>query len=157
MPHIAPSHQASPEKIARVNILPTIASGSLISLIILCLGWELWWAPLRPGGSMLVLKAVLLLLPLRGVLKVRRYTLQWTSLLLLFYLLEGATRGTSDQGLSQYLAQAELVLTLICFTTIVTYLRMTRPPKENTKLASHLVKVTDSFEEGGTVLGKQEK
>lgn len=109
--------------------LPFVASASLIALIFLCLGWELWWAPLRPGGSWLVLKAVFLLLPLRGILQGRRYTYQWTSLFLLFYLFEGSTRATSDTGLSQILAMGELALTLICFTAIVTYLRATRPPK----------------------------
>lgn len=109
--------------------LPLLASISLIALIFLCLGWELWWAPLRPGGSWLVLKAVFLLLPLRGILQGRRYTFQWTSLFLLFYVFEGSTRATSDTGLSQILAIAELLLTLICFTAIVTYLRATRPLK----------------------------
>jgi uncharacterized membrane protein len=109
--------------------LAVVASVSLISLIFLCLGWELWWAPLRPGGSLLVLKAVLLLLPLRGVLKSRRYTLQWTSLFLLFYLFEGSARSMSDQGLSQQLAMAEFLITTICFTSIVAYLRITRPAK----------------------------
>jgi uncharacterized membrane protein len=115
------------------DTLPTkltlVASISLISLIFLCLGWELWWAPLRAGGSLLVLKAALLLFPLRGVLKSRRYTLQWTSLFLLFYLFEGSARSLSDQGLSQQLAMVELLITTICFASIVTYLRITRPAK----------------------------
>ena len=42
-----------------------LAAASLIALLALCLAWELWLAPLRPGGSMLVLKALPLLLPLR--------------------------------------------------------------------------------------------
>lgn len=112
-----------------IHQLPNIARISLIALIFLCLGWELWWAPLRPGGSWLVLKAVFLLLPLRGILHGRRYTLQWTSLFLLFYLLEGSVRVSSDQGTSQWLAGIELILTLICFSAIVVYLRATRPPK----------------------------
>lgn len=119
-----------------IRRLPLIASISLIALIFLCLGWELWWAPLRPGGSWLVLKAVFLLFPLRGILQGRRYTFQWTSLFLLFYLFEGSTRATSDTGLSQILAMGELALTLVCFTAIVTYLRATRPPKPNTTKAT---------------------
>ena len=53
------------------------ASVSLIALIFLCLTWELWLAPLRPGGSWLVLKLLPLLAALMGVLRGRRYTLQW--------------------------------------------------------------------------------
>ena len=112
-----------------IKRLPLVASVSLFALMLLCLGWELWWAPLRPGGSWLVMKAVLLLLPLRGILHCRRYTYQWTSLFLLFYLFEGSSRSMSDTGLSQSLAQLELVLTIVCFGAIVTYLRVTRPPK----------------------------
>ena len=41
------------------------AVASLLALILLTLAWELWLAPLRPGGSWLVLKAAILLLPLR--------------------------------------------------------------------------------------------
>ena len=81
---------------------------------------------------MLVLKAVLLLIPLPGILKGRRYTYQWTSLFLLLYLFEGSARSMSDQGLSQMLAIAELALTVICFTAIVSYLRLTRPSKTPT-------------------------
>jgi uncharacterized membrane protein len=44
------------------------ACSSLITLVFLCLAWELWLASLRPGGSWLVLKAAPLLAPLTGVL-----------------------------------------------------------------------------------------
>ena len=35
-----------------------LAVGSLLGLIVLSLVWELWAAPLRPGGSLLALKAL---------------------------------------------------------------------------------------------------
>ena len=92
-----------------------LATVSLIALLTLCLAWELWLAPLRPGGSMLALKALPLLLPLRGILHGRRYTHQWTSLLVLLYLAEGTTRALSDQGAGQILAVAETVLALLLF------------------------------------------
>ncbi|MCP1573743.1 putative membrane protein [Herbaspirillum rubrisubalbicans] len=72
------------------------ASSSLVALILLCLAWELMLAPLRPGGSWMVLKVLPLLLPLRGVLKRDVYTLQWSSMLILVYLAEGLVRATSD-------------------------------------------------------------
>jgi len=79
----------------------TLASASLIALIALCLAWEGWLAPLRPGGSWMILKGALLLLPLFGILRGKRYTFKWLSLLIQFYLLEGLLRATSDHGLSR--------------------------------------------------------
>ncbi|MGZ5859133.1 MAG: DUF2069 domain-containing protein, partial [Burkholderiaceae bacterium] len=66
---------------------------SLLALIALCVAWELVLAPLRPGGSWMVLKVLPLLVPLRGVLKRDVYTLQWTSMLILIYFAEGIVRA----------------------------------------------------------------
>ena len=107
-----------------------IASTSLIALIFLCLGWELWWAPLKPGGSWLVLKAVFLLAPLFGILRGKRYTYKWLSLFIQFYVLEGLTRATSDYGLSQLLAIGESILAIIIFVSVILYVRATRCPPE---------------------------
>jgi len=97
--------------------------GSLVLLILLCVAWELVLAPLRPGGSWLVLKVVPLLLPLRGVLKRDLYTMQWSSMLILLYFGEGIVRATSDRGLSATLGWAEVALTCIFFTCSILYLR----------------------------------
>jgi uncharacterized membrane protein len=114
-----------------------ITCTSLIGLIFLCLGWELWWAPLRPGGSWLVLKAVFLLAPLFGILRGKRYTYKWLSLFIQFYILEGLTRATSDRGLSQQLAIAESVLAIIIFVSVILYVRATRQaPEEKAAPAS---------------------
>jgi uncharacterized membrane protein len=99
------------------------AAASLIALIFLGLGWELWWAPLRPGGSWLVLKILPLLAPLFGVLRGRRYTHQWLSLLSLAYVTEGVVRAASDGGLSARLAVAEIILAALLFTSTVLYVR----------------------------------
>jgi uncharacterized membrane protein len=112
-----------------------IASASLIALIFLCLGWELWWAPVRPGGSWLALKAVFLLAPLFGILRGKRYTYKWVSLFVQFYLLEGLVRATSEYGLAQRLAIGETALATILFVSVILYIRATRPP-ETKKAAS---------------------
>lgn len=105
-----------------------LASGaSLAALIILCLSWELWLAPLRPGGSLLALKALPLALPLAGILSGRRYTYQWSSMLILFYFAEGVARAWSERGISQGLAVSETVLSLVFFFAAVAYARLTRP------------------------------
>jgi uncharacterized membrane protein len=105
-----------------------LASTSLIALIFLCLAWELWLAPIKPGGSWLVLKAALLLAPLFGILRGKRYTYKWTSLLIQLYLLEGLVRATSDSGLAQWLAVAESILAVALFAFVILYLRATRGP-----------------------------
>ncbi|HAF54285.1 MAG TPA: DUF2069 domain-containing protein, partial [Thauera sp.] len=56
------------------QMLSRISSVALLSLIALCVVWEGWLAPLRPGGSWLMLKALPLLPAVFGVLRGRRYT-----------------------------------------------------------------------------------
>ncbi len=89
------------------------ATAALIALIALSIAWEWWLAPLRPGGSALVLKALPLLLALPGVWRQRLYTLQWASMLILLYFAEGVVRGWSDRGLSSRLGWLEAALTLV--------------------------------------------
>lgn len=109
-----------------MTFLRRAAAASLAALVVLCLAWELWLAPLRPGGSLIALKALPLLLPLPGILAGRRYTFQWSSLLILAYFAEGATRAWSDTGLSQRLAGAEIVLSVAFFAAAVAYARLSR-------------------------------
>lgn len=104
-----------------------LCSTTLISLIFLCLAWEGWLAPIRPGGSWLTLKAAFLLPALFGVLRGKRYTYKWLSLFVQFYLLEGLTRATSDVGLSRWLAAGEIVLAIAVFASAVMFIRATRP------------------------------
>jgi len=109
-----------------LRALRLAASGSLIGLLVLCLAWELWLAPLRPGGTLLALKAAPLALPLGGILSGRRYTYQWSSMLILAYLAEGVTRAWSERGAAQALAAAEIALSLAFFASAVAYARLTR-------------------------------
>jgi len=102
------------------------ASASLVALVFLCLAWELFLAPLKPGGSWAVLKVLPLLAPLFGVLRGKRYTYQWSTLLIWLYAAEGATRAYTDRGLSAGLAAGEFALALACFGFAVAYLRSTR-------------------------------
>ncbi|CAH0441688.1 MULTISPECIES: DUF2069 domain-containing protein [Ralstonia solanacearum species complex] len=105
------------------RILHGLSAGSLIALIALCVAWELWLAPLRPGGSWLALKALLLAWPLPGVLRRNRYTMQWASMFILLFFTEGIVRATSDPGASRALAWAEVALSLVFFFATIFYLR----------------------------------
>ena len=102
------------------------AACSLIALIFLCLAWEAFLAPLKPSGSLLMLKALPLLIPLFGILKGKRYTYQWAGMLILFYFTEGVVRAWSDKGLAAKLALAEVVLSLIFFICVIFYAKLTR-------------------------------
>lgn len=104
-------------------LLRAVASAALVVLIFLCLAWELRLAPLRPGGSSLAFKALPLLLPLFGVLRGRRYTYQWSSMLILAYFTEGVVRAWSDRGAGQVLALAEILLSVVFFTAAILYAR----------------------------------
>lgn len=108
------------------RLLQLASSSALIALIFLCVAWELWLAPLRPGGSWLVLKALPLLAPLFGVLRGRRYTYQWASMFILAYFCEGVMRAWGDRGLSQALAALEIALSLTFFASAVAYARVSR-------------------------------
>lgn len=108
------------------NTLQLGASISLIALSVLTLAWETVLAPLKPGGSLLMLKSLPLLLPLFGVLRGKRYTYQWSCMFILLYFTEGVVRAWSDQGLSAQLAMAELILSVLFFVCAIFYARLTR-------------------------------
>lgn len=106
--------------------LRAIAAASLGALILLCLAWELWLAPLRPGGSWWAIKALPLTLPLGGVLAGRRYTYQWSSMLVLAYFVEGMTRGWTERGASQTFAAIEVVLSVVFIAAAIACARLSR-------------------------------
>ena len=114
------------------------AIASLVLLIAWLVAWEIWVAPLHPGGSLLALKALPLLLPLRGVVKRDLYTLQWSSMVILIYFTEGAVRAWSDTGeVSRFMAMGEVVLVCIYFACALLYLRPYK--KAAQKLAKELL------------------
>ena len=95
------------------------ANASLVLLMALCIAWELFVAPLRSGGSWMVLKALPLLAPLPGLLRAKRYTCQWASLLSLAYFAEGVVRAMSDPAPSRYLAMLEILIATTLFVSLI--------------------------------------
>ncbi|MCA0244454.1 MAG: DUF2069 domain-containing protein [Proteobacteria bacterium] len=106
----------------------------LAALLLLCLAWELWLAP--TGRGTLALKALPLALCGIGLLRHRLYTYRWLSLLLWLYVTEGLVRATSEHGLSQALAAAEVVLALALFALCVRYIRLRVPKTKGRKAAA---------------------
>lgn len=124
-----PTSIEQPKSGVNPNSLRVLASLCLCALITLALLWELWLAPLRPGGSWLVLKALVLALPLAGIIAGRVYTYQWASMLILLFVLEGTVRLMSDVGLTRVLAAIELLLALLFFIAAVAHIRVSRGPR----------------------------
>ncbi|MDR2334756.1 MAG: DUF2069 domain-containing protein [Burkholderiaceae bacterium] len=124
----APGADAQPPSPAAVHgdVAATrwLAVGSLLGLIALSLAWELWLAPLRPGGSWLALKALPLCVPLAGLLKRRMYTYRWVSLVVWLYFTEGVVRAWSDRPPGQWLAMIEIALCLLLFTACALHVRL---------------------------------
>lgn len=121
---------------------PKLFLGGAIASLVLLIGWlvawEMWVAPLHPGGSLLALKALPLLIPLRGVIKRDLYTLQWSSMVILVYFTEGVVRAWSDRSeLSRFMAMGEVVLVCIYFACALLYLRPYK--KAAQKLAKELL------------------
>lgn len=115
---------------------PTLRRAStllLLALFALCVLWELWLAPLRPGGSSLALKALPLLIPLPGIWQGRRYTYQWGTLAIWLYFVEGVVRAMSDAGLSAWLGGVEVALCLGLFGTMAAYARLSAPSRMHNK------------------------
>ena len=131
------THSSTPS--SSVALTRSLAVGSLVGLIVLGLAWEMWLAPLRPGGSVLALKVLPLVVPLAGLLKNRMYTYRWVSLMVWLYFTEGVVRAWSDVlPLSRALALLEVLLCLVLFAACAWHVRLrlrnaaeTRRPTES--------------------------
>lgn len=117
------------------------ANISLWLLFLLCIAWELFLAPLRPGGTFMFLKALPLAFAFRGVARGSLYTMQWASMLVLLYLMEGVVRVMSDPpGPSIALAWVEILLALVFFFSAIFYVR---PAKRAAQLAAKVKQESD--------------
>ena len=118
-PAAAPDTPREPDAVVRRS--RAMALGGLLGLIVLGLAWELWLAP--TGSGTLALKVLPLALCVAGLLRHRMYTFRWLSLLLWLYFLEGVVRATTEQGVSQLLAVAEVALCIWLFAACTFYIR----------------------------------
>ena len=101
-------------------------AAALLALALLELLWEMWLAPLRPGGSWLALKALPLLAFTPGVAHGRIRARQWTMLLLPWYAAEGVVRAFSDSGRQALCAGAAAALALAAIATGLGWFRAQR-------------------------------
>lgn len=106
--------------LARWRLL-TVAA--VAAIVVLSIAWEWQLAPLRPGGSLLVLKALPLAALLPGLARGRLRSFQICSMLILAYLAEGVVRGMSDSSPSSALGWLETVLATTAFGSVLAYVR----------------------------------
>ena len=106
---------------AAVRRTRALAVASTLALIALGLAWELWLAP--TGRGTLAVKVLPLVLPLRGLLRLRLYTYRWLSLGVWLYVAEGAMRAGSASGIEAALAASEVVIALVVFTACCLHIR----------------------------------
>ena len=117
-------HSTDSARDSSLQNIRALAVGSLLAMVLLALAWELWLAPLRPGGSWLALKALPLCLPLAGLLKNRMYTYRWVSLLVWPYFAEGAVRAMTDAAPGNWLALLQCALCLSLFAACALHVRL---------------------------------
>ena len=113
---------AQPSSAVRATRVAAVAL--LLALALLCLAWELWLAPLRPGGSWLALKGLPLLLALPGLLRYRMLTYRKLALFVWLYFVEGVVRASGDPAPSAQLALLQVLLVLALFAACVTHIRL---------------------------------
>ena len=104
------------------NPYQLFAVAAFVDLFILCVAWEWFISPLRPGGSWLILKGIPLLFAIPGMWKGKVYTMQWASMLILLYVTEGLVR-ILETGANFWLALLETALATIGFICLLIYLR----------------------------------
>lgn len=120
------------ERLRAIGQWRLVCLACTLGLVLLGLGWELWWAPLKGGTGALALKVLPLTLCLAGLLKHRMGAYRAMSLLVWLYVLEGLMRGVTDTGISQVLAWVETALSVGLFMACSVYIRLrlkVLPPK----------------------------
>jgi uncharacterized membrane protein len=104
-----------------------IVVAAVAALVVLCVAWELWLAPLKPGGSLMVLKVLPLAAVLPSLVRGRVRAFQWWSMLILVYLCEGIVRGMSDpDATSRLLGWVEAALASVAWFGILATVKAAR-------------------------------
>lgn len=102
--------------VPRGGLLPhpwgPVHSGLVIAMVLYGAAWEAMWDPIREG-SLLWLKVLPLLFVLPGLLRHRRLSMQWLSLIIWFYACEALVRVVSLESTERWLAAGWLLLSML--------------------------------------------
>jgi uncharacterized membrane protein len=124
------------------NPYQLIATAAFVDLFILCIAWEWFISPLRPGGSWLILKAIPLLFAIPGLWRGNVYTMQWASMLILLYITEGLVR-ILETGVNFWMAALETTIATVGFVCLLMFLK---PIKARAKAAKKALAATKKAE-----------
>lgn len=113
---------ATPSRAVRLS--RSLAITTAVALIALGLAWELWLAPLRPGGTWWALKVLPVAAALPGLLRFRMRTYRWLTLLVWLYFIEGVVRARSERPPTTWLAATEIALILALFVACTAHVRL---------------------------------
>ncbi|MFW2437779.1 MAG: DUF2069 domain-containing protein [Arenicellales bacterium] len=103
-----------------------------ITLIVLTVLWEGWLAPTQPAGLWLMIKALPLLIPLFGMLHMKRTAFSVAGLIAMLYFTEGIMISWSEFAAGSQnpvllaLSLAEIFLVLAFVICIYIYLKNTK-------------------------------
>lgn len=98
----------------------------LAALTLLEILWELWLAPVKPGGSWLALKALPLAALWPPIARGRLRAGQWALLLLPWYVAEGVVRAWSEAGQQALCAATAAALALVALAAGLAWVRALR-------------------------------
>jgi uncharacterized membrane protein len=107
-----------------------LAVAAVAALVLVELLWELWLAPLRPGGSWLALKALPLAFVWPGAARGARKARQWLALLLPFYVAEGIVRALTENGRHALLAWMATIVAIIALVALLATFREQRKERD---------------------------
>jgi uncharacterized membrane protein len=99
---------------------------TVAALALLLLLWELWIAPLRPGGSWLVVKVIPLAILWPALARGGKRAAQWLALLLPFYFAEAVVRAWSESGRHAAVAGVAVALAVVAFVALLASFRAAR-------------------------------
>ena len=100
---------------------------ALVAGLAFCEGlWELWLAPIRPGGSWLALKVVPLAWVWFSLMRGKRKARQAASLMLPLFAAEGIVRAMTEPGRHAYVAAVAAALALAALVSILLSFRAER-------------------------------
>jgi uncharacterized membrane protein len=107
--------------------------GSIAFVLIVVIAWLLAGQASGQLTTGIVVRtavfAVPLLLPLRGLLRSKRYTYRWATLCVLPYFVVALTEAFANPA-ARFYATALLAASILWFISLVAFLRVTEPPRE---------------------------
>ncbi len=108
----------------KLHLARTLTLSAYFNLLILVTVWHAWLYPSAyfPVALVLLVTAVPLLLPLRGLLHGRPASHLWTSFLMLLYFMHGVVEATANP-VQRFPALLEVLFSLLVFLAAAFYTR----------------------------------